>query len=95
MKPRTVLQVLAAAVYLLLFASIGVVSARHGMGMPYGSRFFSIPSEGPYYLDNHGQLTEVDRGTYAFLEWGWLALMTLSLGGIGFGLLMRWFRHKK
>lgn len=95
MKPRTVLQVLAAAVYLLLFASIGVVSARHGMGVPNGSLFAPIPRDGPYFLDNHGQLTEVDRATYTLLEWECRALALLTFGGIGFGLLMRWFRHKK
>ena len=95
MKLRTVLQVLAAAVYLFLFASIGVVSARHGMGAPNGSLFVPIPPDGPYFLDNHGQLTEVDRATYTVLEWECRALAALTFGGICFGILMRWLRRKK
>jgi hypothetical protein len=71
-----------------------VVSARHGMGMPKGPLFAPIPIQGPYFLDNHGRLTEVDRGTYAILTWEFRTLIALSGGLLCFGIVIRLLRGK-
>jgi hypothetical protein len=66
------------------------------MGVPQGPLFSSIPADGPYFLDNHGQFTQVDRETYAFLVWGFRTMPVAGLiGAISHWALTRSSRRSK
>jgi hypothetical protein len=66
------------------------------MGVPQGLLFSPIPAEGPYFLDNHGRLFEVDRKTFRFLQFGLRStLVTGPFGAICHLALTRRRRYLK
>jgi hypothetical protein len=54
---------------LLDFVVFSVVSAHFGGGVSSIPIFHRIAEEGPYFLDNHGSLTEVSRQVFVTLIW--------------------------
>jgi hypothetical protein len=63
-------------------------------GAPQSPLFGSAPTQGPYFLDTRGHLTEVDRRVYIWLLWQSRSLvLTHPLGGLSYWLLMRRKKH--
>jgi hypothetical protein len=59
-------------------------------GVPSIPVFKPIPATGPYFLDNHGHLTEVSRQIFSILMWQDRSVILLwPLAGICFWLLKR------
>jgi hypothetical protein len=59
-------------------------------GVPKTPLFDPMPAQGPYFLDEHGHLTEVDSRIYSWLVWQSRSIfLTLPLGGLSLWLLRR------
>jgi hypothetical protein len=58
----------AAAIALLNFIAFTFASLHFGGVVP-NTPFRTIMDEGPYFLDEHGQLTEVSRQVFVALTW--------------------------
>jgi hypothetical protein len=77
------------AVAILDFTVFFFMVAYYG-GVPSTPAFKPIPATEPYFLDDHGRLTEVSRQIFSILMWQYRSLIFLwPLAGIFLWFLRR------
>jgi hypothetical protein len=68
------------ALALVNFFIFGIAATRYG-GVPSAPLLNPVPTEGPYFLDERGRLTEVTKQVFTLLMWQ--SRSVILLGAVG------------